>query len=64
MKKENKKVILELYMEIWYCYEDTNNNGMNNALFTTTDYEDAERICNKRKYEVVQVIDLELQGIE
>ena len=60
--KKSKKVILELYMEIWYCYED--GKSMAYPLFTTTTYEDADSKCQKRKYEVIQVIDLELQDLE
>ena len=60
MKK--KKVILELYMEIWYCYQD--GKSMAYPLFTTTTYEDADNICKKRNYDVIQVIDLELQDFD
>lgn len=60
MKKKN--VILELYMEIWYCYKD--GESMAYSLFTTTSYEDAEAICRGKGYNVIQVIDLELQDFE
>ena len=59
---KQKKVILELYMEIWHCYED--GKSMAYPLFTTTSYEDAEARCNKKGYEIIQVIDLELQDFE
>jgi len=62
IEMKNTKVILELYMEIWHCYED--GKSMYYSLFTTTSYEDAEAMCKKKKYEVVQVIDLELQDFE
>ena len=57
-----KKVILELYLEIWYCYED--GKSMAYPLFTTTNYQEAETMCKKKKYEVVQVIDIELEDEE
>ena len=59
---KQKKVILELYMEIWYCYQD--GKSMAYPLFTTTTYEDADNICKKRNYDVIQVIDLELQDFD
>lgn len=60
--KKIKKVILELYMEIWYCYED--GKSMAYPLFTATEYEEAEAICREREYDVIQVIDLELQDLD
>lgn len=59
---KQKKVILELYWEIWYCYED--GKSMAYPLFTTTEYIEAEAICKKRRYKIVQIIDIELQNIE
>jgi hypothetical protein len=61
MKKQ--KVILELYMGIWYCY-DYDNGSMANPLFTSTSYELAEAEAKDTGYKVVQVIDLELQDFE
>jgi hypothetical protein len=63
MKKKKTKVILELYMEIWYCY-DYENGSMANPLFTSTSYEMADSEARDAGYEVVQVIDLELQDFE
>jgi hypothetical protein len=59
---KHKNVILELYMEIWYCYKD--GESMATPLFTTTEYLEACRICDKRGYNVIQTIDLELQEEE
>lgn len=59
---KHKKVILELYVEIWHCYED--GKGMAYSLFTTTELQEAEAICRDKKYEIVQMIDLELQDLE
>lgn len=58
-----KKVILEYYMEIWYCY-DYENGSMANPLFTSTSYELAEAEAEDAGYEVVQVIDIELEDFE
>jgi len=58
MKKDTQttKVILEFYMEIWYCY-DYKNGSMDNPLFTSTSYEAAEGEAKEAGYEVVQVIE-------
>jgi len=58
-----QQVILELYMEIWYCY-DYDNGSMANPLFTSTSYELAEAEAKDAGYEVAQVIDLELYDLE
>lgn len=50
------KVILEFYMEIWYCYED--GKGMNDALFTKTSYEEIDATCKACELDVIQTIDL------
>lgn len=65
-KAKLKKVILELYMGVWYCYEDGNHQrkGMAYSLFATTELQEAEAICKKKKYEIVQMIDLELHDLE
>jgi hypothetical protein len=57
MKKtlNTPKVILELYMEIWHCYEDGKSMGY--PLFTSTSYEMAEAEAKEAGYEVVQVIE-------
>lgn len=62
MKKKPKKVILELYLEIWHCYED--GKSMAYPLFTCTELHEAEAICRERKYEVIQMIDLENENLE
>lgn len=59
MKKT--KVILELYLEIWYCYRD--GKSMAYPLFTCTSYEEADAECKKRGYDVIQTIALELEDI-
>ena len=59
---KQKNVILELYMEMWYCYKD--GESMAYALFTTPTLEEAEKICNDKKYNIVQIIDLELQDLD
>ena len=56
MKKT--KVILEFYLEIWYCY-DHETGSMANPLFTSTSYELAEWEARDAGYEVVQVIEFE-----
>ncbi len=53
-----QKVILEFYMEIWYCY-DYENGSMANPLFTSTSYELADAEAKDAGYEVVQVIEFE-----
>lgn len=50
------KVILEFYMEIWYCYKDE-GGSMADPLFTSTSYEMAEAEAKDAGYEVVQVIE-------
>jgi hypothetical protein len=50
------KVILEFYMEIWYCYED--GKGMNDSLFTKTSYEECVNTATKCGMEIVQEIDM------
>lgn len=64
MKKtrKNKNVILELYTEIWYCYED--GKSMAYPLFTTTELQEAEMRCKEKGYNIIQIIDLELQDFE
>jgi len=60
MKKitATQKVILEFYMEIWYCY-DYENGSMANPLFTSTSYDLADAEAKDAGYEVVQVIGFE-----
>jgi len=60
MKKitATQKVILEFYMEIWYCY-DYENGSMANPLFTSTSYDLADAEAKDAGYEVVQVIEFE-----
>jgi len=60
MKKitATQKVILEFYMEIWYCYA-YENGSMANPLFTSTSYELADAEAKDAGYEVVQVIEFE-----
>jgi len=60
--KKQKQVILELYMEIWYCYKD--GKSMADPLFTTCELQEAEEMCRERNCEVIQIIDLELQESE
>lgn len=50
------KVILELYLEIWHCY--ASGHGMNDALFTSCEYEEAINECLERGYEIIQIIDI------
>lgn len=49
------KVILEFYMEIWYCYED--GKSMAYPLFTDTSYEAISATCEACELEVIQTID-------
>ena len=53
----NKKVILELYMDVWYCYE-YDNGSMADPLFTSTSQKLATDEAESEGYEVVQVIDM------
>lgn len=50
------KVILEFYMEIWYCYED--GKSMAYPLFTNTSYDEIEATCRACEMEVIQTIDM------
>ena len=50
------KVILEFYMEIWYCYED--GKSMANPLFTDTSYESISATCEACELDVIQTIDM------
>ena len=63
MKKitATQKVILEFYMEIWYCYA-YENGSMANPLFTSTSYELADAEAKDAGYEVVQVIERVVEG--
>lgn len=50
------KVILEFYMEIWYCYED--GKSMAYPLFTDTSYQGISDTCEACELDVIQTIDL------
>lgn len=49
-------------MGIWYCYKD--GKSMANPLFTTTELQYAEMRCEEKGYNIIQIIDLELQDLE
>jgi hypothetical protein len=49
------KVILELYMGIWYCY-NYENGSTANPLFTSTSYGMAHAEAQDASYKVVEVI--------
>ena len=61
MKKQT--VILELYMDVWYCY-DYENGSMANPLFTSVSEELSFAEADSLGYEVVQVIDLQIEDFE
>jgi len=54
--KPNTKVILELYMEIWFCYED--GQSMNTPYFTSTSYIEIEQLCSEFELDIIQIIDM------
>lgn len=56
IRVEKNQLTWDAYMEIWYCYED--GKGMNNSLFTSTEYDSVIEACNVCELEVVQTIDM------